>query len=129
MILEEVNLTLHLVKVHGEADLDDLNRLTHTLRRNLDDMDTESVTLLHGQDYLPGAKGDALTVGGLLVSVLPTALPAVLEFLREWVLRNNNHMIRAKVQRGDQLAEIEYPANMSHDELQKHLEMIKLMLA
>ncbi len=125
---KEAKLTLHIAKADGEANVDELDQLTHTLMRYLEGMDVESVTLLHEQDYLPGAKGDMFTVGGLLVSILPTALPKVMEFLQSWVLQNVGHTIRAKVQRGDRSAEIEYPAYMSPDELKNHLEVIKQMV-
>lgn len=125
---KEAKLTLHIAKADGEANVDELDQLTHTLMRYLEDMDVESVTLLHEQEHLPGAKGGLFIVGGMLVSILPTAFPKVMEFLQSWVSQNIGHTIRAKVQRGDRSAEIEYPSNMPPDELKSHLEAIKQMI-
>lgn len=121
----EVSLTLHIAQVHGEVDVNNLNQLTHTLMRNLEGMDVESVTLSQDQDYLPGKKGDSTAVDELLVSVLPTALPKVVEFLQRWVSQNKDHTIRVKIELGNKSVEIEYPATMSPSELKDHIEMMK----
>jgi len=126
---KEANLTLRIAKADGEADVEDLDQLTHTLMKNLGNMDIESVTLLYDQDYLPGAKGDPFIIGGLLIAILPAALPKVVEFLQKWALRNKDYVIRAKVQKGDRTAEIEYTAEMPPNDLRNHLETIKQLVA
>ncbi len=121
----EVHLTLHIEGVGVEFDADELNQLTHSLMRSLEDVGVESVTVVRDQGIPLGAKGDPVTIGALLVAVLPTTLPKVMEFLQAWTVRNQDHTLRAKVQRGDRSAVIEYPANMPPDELKKHVEVLK----
>lgn len=124
----EVRLTLHIEGVGGDFDVDELNQLTHFLMRSLEDVGVESVTVMRDQDIPLGAKGDPVTFGALLVTVLPATLPRVIEFLQAWTDRNQDHTLRAKVQRGDRSAEIEYPANMPPDELKKHVEVLKQLV-
>jgi hypothetical protein len=125
---DEINLTLQLKNVRDDFDADELNQLVQTLMRRLEDVGVELATLMREQESPQGAKGDPITIGVLLVAVLPATLPKVMEFLQTWVIRNNEHMIKAKVQQGDRSAEIEFSENIPLEKLQKHLEMIKQMV-
>ncbi len=124
----EVRVALQIENEQGEFDADELNQITLTLMRSLEDVGVESATLMREPGSLKGAKGDPITIGMLLVAVLPTVLPKVIEFLQTWVVRNNGHTIKAKVQQGDRSAEIEFSENIPLEKLQKHLEMIKHMV-
>jgi hypothetical protein len=121
----EINLTLRIEGAGDDFDADELNQLAHSLMRSLEDVGVESVTVVRDQRISLGAKGDPFTLGALLVAVLPATLPKVMEFLQAWTGRNKDYTLRAKVQRGDQSAEIEYPANMPPDELKKHVDVLK----
>jgi hypothetical protein len=124
----EVNLTLHIQSANDDFDADELNLLTNALVRSLEDVGVESVEVMRDQNIPKGAKGDLITLGALLVTVLPSTLPKVMEFLQAWTLRNKDQTLRAKVGWGDRSAEIEYPAYMSPEELKKHVEVIKQLI-
>jgi hypothetical protein len=55
----------------------------------------------------PGSKGvgEAMTAGALALAVLPVALPALIDFLKGWAIRNRR--FRMVVKRGDDSIEIE----------------------
>lgn len=125
MDAKEVHLTLLLGQENEESDTDSLEESAQSLLRILEDMDIESVTLLHTQDYLPFAKGESLISGGLFISVLPAMLPKLMEFLVDWTLRNKGYLLQAKLQRGTQSAEIVYSSHTSLPDDQQHEKMIK----
>ncbi len=129
----EVHLTLHLEGVGGDFDADELNQLTDSLMRSLEDVGVESVTVVRDQGIPLGAKGDPVTIGALAVAVLPTILPKVMEFLQEvWTVRNKNQTVTARRTWKDssgveRSVEIEFPANMPPDKLKKQVEAFRLL--
>lgn len=127
MILREneVQLALQIENGQGEFDADELNQLALTLMRSLEDVGVESATLRREKERLEGAKGDSITIGVLLVAVLPTVLPKVIQFLQMWVMRNNEHVIKVKVQQEDRSVEVEFSENIPPEKLQQRLEIIK----
>lgn len=101
-------------------DDDTIAQATQQLRTNLMNMDgVEAVERpLSEEDDRSGGKGDALTLGALILAVAPGAVSASIEFLKDWLLRKSDETIRLKLQRGDQLVELEYnAATTSVDEI------------
>lgn len=119
-----VTLTLR-IDAQADMDVDELSQLTNYLRSELEDMDIESITDVRNQAVPSGAKVvDPLTVGALIVAVLPAILPKVMEFIQAWTLRGEGHTVRVKYQRGDRSVEVEYPVRMAPDEAKKHIDMV-----
>src|SRR5882724_12931222 len=90
---------------------DELDRITRQLRRDLSDLEVESVEFTPSN--LPsGAKSaEAVALGSLAVAVLPVAIPKVIEFLRDWLMRGENRTLKLKLQVGGNSAEIECNPN------------------
>lgn len=67
----------------------------------------------------PGSKGgEALTLGALLLAVLPEAVPAAIGFIKEWALRPGNRPVRVRLQAADKALEVEYdPRTMTADDV------------
>jgi hypothetical protein len=87
---------------------DELDRVTRRLRRDLSELDVESVELSRGAKVPKGAKSaEAVALGSLAVAVLPVAIPKVIEFLRDWLMRGENRTLKLKLQVGGNSAEIE----------------------
>jgi hypothetical protein len=109
--------------VRLEIVSDDEDTTAHAiqqLRTNLRNMDgIEAVERPQAkEDDLGGGKGDALSLGALILAVAPGAVTVSIEFLKEWLLRKSDASIRVKLQRGDQLVELEYnAATTSVDEI------------
>jgi hypothetical protein len=74
-----------------ELDAEVGERLTRQLRRELLELDVESVALLPPDRAAPeGAKGDPLTVGALVVALSASGgvFTALIETLRDWLARH-----------------------------------------
>ncbi len=95
------------------------------LRAELEDLDVESVGFMRDRAVPEGAKVlDPVTLGTLIVVVLPTVLPKVMEFIQAWTLRDEGHTVKIKVQRGDRSIEVEYPKAMTPEEAKKHIDLV-----
>lgn len=81
---------LVFVAPDSRADFEEVDRLVRQLRAELDGLDVESVTLLGSDEVPTGAKGEPLTVGGLLVTLGAAGgvFTALIETLREWLGRH-----------------------------------------
>jgi hypothetical protein len=111
--------SFHLEIVSDDDDA--IAQATQQLRTNLMNLDgieaVERPSPSTGED-LGGAKGDALTLGALILAVAPGAVSATIDTLKEWLVRKSDETIRLKLQRGEQLVELEYnPATTSVDEI------------
>jgi hypothetical protein len=104
------------------------DRSARELLTELRDVDLGSVELIRQESLPPGAKSAAaFTLGALAVAILPSVLPALIDFLKAWTSRGDNRSIRVKRQQGDQLLEVEYnPTEMSPDDV---VELVKTLEA
>jgi len=92
---------------------DELDRVTRQLRRDLTELNIESVEFPRGANLPSGAKSaEAVALGSLAVAVLPVAIPKVIEFLRDWLMRGENRTLKLKLQVGGNSAEIECNPSM-----------------
>ncbi len=124
------HLTLKL-EAGDELDRDALDRLTRQLRREMLDLEVESVDFIQ-EDKLPeGAKtAEAVTLGALAIAVLPSFLPKLIEFLQSWSLRAEGRKVKVKSQVGDRSIELEYaPESMSQQELKTLVENLTSALS
>jgi len=105
---------------NSELGADELDERARHLRRDLSELDVESVTAVAEGPAPAGAKSaEALALGSLAVVVLPTLLPKVVEFLQNWLLRGENRRVKMKLQVRDKSVELEYaPGVMSSSDVQ-----------
>lgn len=110
------------LEVETNSDLANLDETTRRLLNELNDLNVESVMLAEGAEVQKGAKSaEAVTIGALMLVVLPAALPHLIDFLRDWAARDNNRTVKIKRQEGDSSIEVEYNMkNISEDEI-KHM--------
>ena len=108
-------------------DLDQINQLTHQLKDEISEKDVFSVDFISEDSTPDGAKAaDAVTWGMLGVSVLPSVLPMLIEFLQKWTMRGESRKLKVKAQNGDQLIELEYsPESVSNKELKELVSIIQ----
>jgi hypothetical protein len=119
-------LTLSIDAGPGSDD-DELDRLTRQLRNELAEVpEVESVDFLSGGAAPPGARAvDPLTLGTLLLAIVPTALPKLMEVLNGWAMRGENRKVKIKTQVGDRSVEVEYnPTTMSQAELKQLVQTL-----
>jgi len=129
MPAETIGLTLQLdVKDAGPEELDSITR---QLRDELEQEDVGSAELLKEGPAPQGTKSaEIVTMGGLLLSVLPSVLPSVVGFLQSWASRGDGRKVKIKTQVGDRSVELEYvPSAMSQAELKSLVETLTSTLA
>ena len=111
----------------ADADAEELDRLTRQLRDALAEVpEVESVDLLRGGVVPQGAKvADPFTLGALVLAIIPSALPKLIDVLNGWSMRGENRKVKIKTQVGDRSVEVEYsPATMSQAELKSLVETL-----
>ncbi len=128
-----------LVQLPSGADIDDtdLENLTNSLKSELDELpfvrDVARVATANQGAGLPpkGTKGgEIVTLAALGLAILPAAIPQIIEFLKEWILRPGNRPLKIKVEGGSGSLEIEYdPRTMATDEVTRLVSAMRQMLA
>jgi len=120
-----VKLTLQ-IDAGRDAPPDDLDALTRRLRDELEDLDLQSVSLVKtGRDLPAGAKAaEAVTLGALAITLLPSVLPKLVEFIQAWSLRGQNRTIKIKMNSGDRSVELEYSAGTSEAALKELVDTL-----
>lgn len=80
-----------------DGDPDEIERLTHQLLMELRDEDVETVELVHEDSLPPGAKSaEAVTLGAIIMAILPNAAPRIINLLRSWVERGPGRRVNLK---------------------------------
>ena len=99
----------------------DIDRMTRNLLAELREMDVESVELAPSGSAPSGTKsGDPVTTGAIVLAVLPTFLPKIVEFVQAWALRGHGRTVKFKGKISGQTIEFEgHP-----EDLQKILETL-----
>jgi len=96
--MRETDQVEFYIEVNAEDATDDeLDVLTRQLLSELRETDVESAELTKSGDAPRGTKsGDALTMGSIVISALPTAIPAVLALVQAWTSRGQGRTVKFK---------------------------------
>ncbi|TMC50083.1 MAG: hypothetical protein E6J26_10015 [Chloroflexi bacterium] len=111
----------------ADAGAEELDQLTRQLRDELAELpEVQSADLLHAGAAPRGSKAiDLISLGALGVSILPTAVPKLVDVLGGWLMRDENRKIKIKTQMGDRSVELEYsPSAMSQADLKQLVETL-----
>jgi hypothetical protein len=100
----------------SDATEEEIDRMTRQLLSEMRELDVESARLARGGPAPVGSKGDAITMGTIVLDVLPAVLPSVLSLVQAWVSRGQGRYVKFKGMG------IEFEG--SSQELQKILEML-----
>ncbi len=99
-----------------DTSQEELDTLTRQLLFELRDQDIELVELAGNGNAPKGTKAvDPVTIGTIAITVLPTFLPKVVEFIQAWALRGQGNTIKFKGKVAGQTINFEGSA----DDLQK----------
>ena len=102
----------------SDATEEDIDLMTRQLLSELRETDVESAELAKGVVAPHGTKsGDAITVGSIVISTLPTVLPVIVGLVQAWAARGQGRLVKFKGQIGAGMIEFEG----SPEELQKLL--------
>jgi len=108
--LSELNIQVSATDVTEE----DIDQMTRQLLSELREMDVERAELTHGGISPGGTKAiDPVTVGSIMITVLPTLLPKVVEGIQAWVIRGNNRIVKFKGKIAGQPVEFEAQGRIS----------------
>ncbi|HEX9840179.1 MAG TPA: hypothetical protein VGA72_12570 [Anaerolineales bacterium] len=107
----------------SDATEEELDRMTRQLLSELRETDVESAELATGGDA-PGwtKSGDPVTTGSIVISALPTVLPAVVALVQAWAARGQGRTVKFKGKVGREVIEFEG----SPDEFQKLLAKLDM---
>jgi hypothetical protein len=124
-----LNLTL-FVDAGRDALPEDVDAITRRLRDEIEDVGVESVRLQTERTAPSGTKSvEAVTLGALALTILPTALPRLIEFLQAWSLRSKDRTVKIKASVGDRSVDVEYPAGASETVVKELIEKMTDTLA
>lgn len=86
-----------ILNIHSEGATDEeLDKLTRNLLSELRNTDTESAQLVAEGKAPDGTKGDPVTIGSILLEVLPTAIPSIIALVQAWALRKDGRTVKFK---------------------------------
>ena len=94
-----------------EIDLESIDVMTRLLRSELEEFpDTEQVRLAPAAKQSQGGKksGELIAIGAVLAGVLPQAVPALIDYLKEWMLRPGNRPLKIVARVGERSLEVEF---------------------
>jgi hypothetical protein len=105
-----------------DADPEDIDRLTRSLREEIAQLDVESAELAASAMPPPGAKSaEALALGAIWVGLVPSLVPGLVEFLQAWALRGANRTVKVSARVGERALEVEYAPGLTSKAEVKHL--------
>jgi hypothetical protein len=113
----ETTLSLRLdITTRGGSE-DELDLLTRAFRVELAELGFDA-RAPHG-DYLPGAKGEPISLAAVVLAIAPALLPKLLDYLRDWIIRakgTNVHQIKLSTTLGGKPVNIEFSVGSKPDE-------------
>jgi hypothetical protein len=84
-----------IIDVAAENATDEeLDRMTRQLLAELRGTDVRSAELAKGNDVPSGSKGEAITLGSIVLELLPAVLPGVIALVQAWVARGKGRSVR-----------------------------------
>ena len=108
----------HIQVSAEDATEEDIDLMTRRLLSELRETDVESAELAKGGEAPRGAKsGDTIAMGSIIISTLPTVLPAIIGLVQSWAARGQGRTVKFKGIIGGGMVEFEG----SPEELQKLL--------
>ena len=124
MTTKELRLNLKIFE--DEADEERLDKLTTSLLRDFRDFDLESIGRPKVASAPEGTRGDPVTFGAIALAVLPSALPALIVYLQNWL--GNNRKVTMEAPNG---AKLEFTAKkkLSEEEILAMIEKLSKVTA
>ena len=114
-----------------QIDADDIDALTRSLSEELEEVpEVIDVKLALSEEIAPqGSKTgvEVVTIGALLLAILPKTIPALIDFLKEWALRPGSPPVTLKFTQGEKSVELEYdPRTTSVAEIARLIDVVGL---
>jgi hypothetical protein len=109
------------ISLGDNVDEEELDLLTRELRDEIAELGVERVGLAPGTALPPGAKGDPVSVGTIIISLASTGvLTALIELVKSWALRREGRSVKFKAKVADREVELTYnPDDTTPEEMSK----------
>ena len=78
-----------------DADAERMDQLISVFTQRLRELDIESVERTKAEEIVPGAKGDPLTTGAVVLGITVAAIPGLLSLLQQWIGGSRKVVIEA----------------------------------
>jgi hypothetical protein len=102
--LSELNIEVSA----NDTTEEDIDRMTRQLLSELREMDVEWAELTKGGSAPDGTKAfDPITTGSIIMAVLPSMLPKIVEGVQAWAMRGSNRTVKFKGKIAGQAVEFE----------------------
>ena len=120
--MDDPDLTQLNIEISAsDATEEELDRMTRQFLSELRETDVESAELAKGGDAPRGTKsGDPVAMGSIVMTVLPTILPAIVGMVQTWATRGHGRTVKFKGKIGREMIEFEG----SPEDLQSLLETL-----
>lgn len=89
-VLTQLNIEIS----SSDATAEDIDWMTRQLLSELRELDVESAELTKDGEAPKGSKGDPVTLGSIVISSLPTVLPAVVALVQAWASRGQGRTVK-----------------------------------
>jgi hypothetical protein len=118
-----VELLVH-IEASG-ADAEEIDRLTRNLLQELRELPIESAEIPRAAPP-PGTRSFGIeALGALALQVVPSALPKIVEFLRDWLKRGDGKQLKIEASNGKHSFKVDLPAGeLNHEELMELLAQL-----
>ena len=94
------NITIQMTISDEEVGSERLDEQTTLLMQDLLELGADSVSKPAGGPAEKGRKGEAFTLGALLLVAAPALLPSLIRFIQAWALRGANRRVKIKTPEG-----------------------------
>lgn len=102
-----------------------LDDMTIQLKSELEQIRPASVDRVRVDENPNGTMaGEAFTLGAIALAVLPVTIPALIQFLHDWKLRNANRTITIRRKIGDEEIEVTVPEDISPARLKSFIKKV-----
>ena len=107
---QPLSLALQVFAPSGAGDEEALVR-TGYLKNEIEELSVDEAKLVRTAAPAGAKAGEAILIGTMAVTMLPAILTPLLELVRDWLSRNRDIRIKARI--GDDEIEIEYPSALA----------------
>lgn len=123
--MEDTPISFDVIVNQDDANNENIDRLTRNLYKELRELDIENVNL-KTEKSPDGTKSDELvTIGAILLTTLPVTLPAIIQWLQAWSIRDKRNSIKIRKQVGKKTIEIEISDSTSPEILKEYIKLLE----
>lgn len=114
------------ISLRDDVDDEELAHLTSRLRDEIAELGVDGVGLAPGTAAPPGAKGDPITIGSIVITLASAGVfTGLIELLKSWALRREGRTVKFKAKVEDREVELTYsPEGSSAEEMSRFASTI-----